>query len=109
MSFFDKDIEKMTDEDLGRRVRENQMKRRKYVEENTPLWIKEGAELRTIRESQKISQKELSELIGVCPQTLGRLENGKPIIRRYSVQKSYKTAMELISLRRDVGLKKYES
>ena len=99
----------MTDEDLGRLIRENQMKRRKYIEENTPLWIKEGAKMRARRESQKISQKELSELIGVCPQTLGRLENGKPIIRRYSVQKSYQTAMELISLRREGKFKKYES
>ena len=80
-----------------------------YVAENTPLWIKEGAQMRARRESQKISQAELSELVGVCTQTLGRLEGGKPVKRRNMMKKSYDTAINFILLRRELELKKYGS
>lgn len=65
--------------------------------------------MRARRESQKISQAELSELVGVCTQTLGRLEGVKTVKRREMMKKSYDTAMNLILLRREMELKKYES
>lgn len=106
MGFFDRDISNAL---LGKRVREAQDRHRIYVVENTPLWIKEGAQMRARRESQKISQAEVSELVGVCTQTLGRLEGGKPVKRRDMMKKSYETAMNFILLRREMDLKKYES
>ena len=106
MGFFDRDISNAL---LGKRVREAQDRHRMYVAENTPLWIKEGVQMRARRESQKISQAELSELVGVCTQTLGRLEGGKPVKRRNMMKKSYDTAINFILLRRELELKKYGS
>ena len=68
-----------------------------------------NAQMRARRESQKISQAEVSELVGVCTQTLGRLECGKPVKRRNMMKKSYETAMNFILLRREMDLKKYGS
>lgn len=56
--------------------------------------------MRARRESQKISQAELSELVGISPQTLGRFEKGKSVKRREMLKKSYETAMNLILLQR---------
>ena len=106
MGFFDRDISNAL---LGKRVREAQDRHRLYVAENTPLWRQEGAQMRARRESQKISQAELSELVGVCTQTLGRLEGGKPVKRRNMMKKSYDTAMNFILLQRKLELKKYGS
>lgn len=106
MGFFDRDISNAL---LGKRVRDAQDRHRLYVAQNTPIWIKEGAQMRARRESQKISQAELSELVGVCTQTLGRLEGGKPVKRRDMMKKSYETAMNFILLQRKMNLKKYES
>ena len=106
MGFFDRDISNAL---LGKRVREAQDRHRMYVAENTPLWIKEGAQMRARRESQKISQAELSELVGVCTQTLGRFEGGKSVKRRNMMKKSYDTAINFILLRRELELKKYGS
>lgn len=106
MGFFDRNISNAL---LGKRVREAQDRHRIYVAENTPLWIKEGAQMRARRESQKISQAEVSELVGVCTQTLGRLEGGKPVKRRDMMKKSYETAINFILLRREMDLKKYGS
>ena len=105
MGFFDRDISNAL---LGKRVREAQDRHRLYVAENTPLWRQEGAQMRARRESQKISQAELSELVGVCTQTLGRLEGGKPV-KRHMMKKSYDTAMNFILLQRKLELKKYGS
>ena len=109
MGFFDKGIKVISNEELGRRVKESHLKYLQRVEENTPLWIKEGAQMRARRESQKISQAEVSELVGVCTQTLVRLECGKPVKRRDMMKKSYETAMNFILLRRKMDLKKYGS
>lgn len=106
MGFFDRDISNAL---LGKRVREAQDRHRIYVAENTPIWINEGAQMRARRESQKISQAEISELVGVCTQTLGRLEWGKPVKRRNMMKKSYETAINFILLRREIDLRKYES
>ena len=106
MGFFDRNISNAL---LGKRVREAQDRHRIYVAENTPLWINEGAQMRARRESQKISQAEVSELVGVCTQTLGRLEGGKPVKRRDMMKKSYETAINFILLRREMDLKKYGS
>ena len=109
MGFFDKGIKTISNEELGRRVKESHLKYLQRVEENTPLWQQEGAQMRARRESQKISQAELSELVGVCTQTLGRLECGKPVKRRNMMKKSYDTAMNFILLQRKLELKKYGS
>ncbi len=106
MGFFDKDISNAL---LGKRVREAQDRHRLYVAENTPIWINEGAQMRARRESQKISQAEISELVGVCTQTLRRLEEGKSVKRRDMMKKSYETAINFILLRREMDLRKYES
>lgn len=106
MGFFDRDISNAL---LGKRVREAQDRHRVYVAQNTPIWTKEGAQMRARRESQKISQAEISELVGVCTQTLGRLECGKPVKRRNMMKKSYETAINFILLRREMDLKKYGS
>ena len=106
MGFFDKDISNAL---LGKRVRDAQDRHRMYVAQNTPLWIKEGTQMRARRESQKISQAELSELVGVCTQTLRRLEEGKSVKRRNMMKKSYDTAMNFILLQRKMDLRKYES
>ncbi len=81
---------------LAEQLRESYRRYKKYVAKNTPLWQKEGAEMRAIREEQGISQKYLGELVGVSSQTIAKMEKGKPVRSRIMLITSCKTVMKLL-------------
>ena len=92
-------------------VRISWIKYQEYVEENTPPWQQEGTKLREKRKARKIShsQKELSQCIGICTQTLAKLEKGEPVQSRKMMKQSYETSCELITLKREQGLNSIEN
>ena len=81
---------------LAEQLRESYRRYKKYVAKNTPLWQKEGAEMKAIREEQGISQKYLGELVGVSSQTIAKMEKGKPVRSRIMLITSCKTVMKLL-------------
>ena len=81
---------------LAEQLRESYRRYKKYVAKNTPLWQKEGAKMRAIREEQGISQKYLGELVGVSSQTIAKMEKGKPVRSRIMLITSCKTVMKLL-------------
>ncbi len=91
---------------IGERVMEHQEQRNQFIEAMTPAWTREGAELRKIRESLKISRAELRRYTDVSESVYARLEKGQPIKRREAVVQTYKTMMRCIPLMRkqDAGL-----
>ena len=101
--------QELSDIEIGKKVRISWFKYQEYVAENTPLWQQEGDELREKRKAKKISQKELSEHVGVCPQTLAKLEKGEPVRSRKMMKQSYETSCELITLKREQTLNSIEN
>lgn len=67
-------LDKISNEALGAKVRRNMEKRREYVAQQTPFWQKEGAAMQATRTGMGISQRAVSELIGVSTQTLINLK-----------------------------------
>lgn len=101
--------QELSDIEIGKKVRISWLKYQEYVAENTPLWQQEGDKLRDKRKAQKISQKELSQYIGICPQTLAKLEKGEPVRSRKMMKQSYETSCELITLKREQTLNSIEN
>ena len=99
----------LSDSEIGRKVRVSWFKYQEYVEENTPLWQLEGIKLRGKRKARKISQKDLSQCIGICTQTLAKLEKGEPVRSRKMMKQFYETSCELIKLKREQGLNSIEN
>lgn len=85
-----------------RRENEYQERRRAYIEQMTPIWRRDGEELRHIRESLRISRDEVSFYIGASKSVIARLEAGKPIQRRIVVETSYRTMLHMIPLLRQL-------
>lgn len=81
---------------LAEKLRESYNRYKEYVEENTPLWRKEGVEMRNKREEQGISQRYLGELVGVSSQTIARMEQGKPVRSRKLLVTACRTIMDYI-------------
>lgn len=101
--------QELSDAEIGKKVRISWFKYQEYVEENTPRWQQEGITLRDKKKAQKISQKELSQYIGICPQTLAKLEKGEPVRSRKMMKQSYETSCELITLKREQGSNSIEN
>lgn len=93
---------------LAEKLRESYNRYKEYVEENTPLWQQEGAEMRNKREEQRLSQKYLGELVGVSSQTIARMEQGKPVRSRKMLITACKTIMNLTSLEEQSNIDLFE-
>lgn len=90
----------ITDEELGARIKANHEKYLERVALQTPQWIHEGLKLKEIRERLNITQKEISENVGVSSQVVAKLEKGKPVRSRKMLKQSYQTALKFIQLQR---------
>lgn len=97
-------LDNMSDEALGAKLRRNMEKRREYVAQQTPFWQKEGALMQATRTGMGISQREVSEMIGVSTQTLRKLERGQSVRSRKMMKQSYETAIDFINLKRTLSL-----
>jgi len=91
----------ISDSELGAKVKIAHQKHLDYVEEMTPTWQAEGAELRKVREDLNISRHELSQYIGVCDQVIAKFEKGLSVRSRNMLSQSFKTSLELIQLKRN--------
>ena len=76
------------------------MKHREYVIQQTPFWEEEGKLLKYVRTTYGITQKEVSDRIGVSVQTIHKLESGKSVRCRKMMIKSYESALELTELQK---------
>ena len=92
--------EEISNEKLGKRVRYSFERHQQYIEEHMAEWEEKGKEFRRERESRNISRDCISELIGVSPQTLSKLEKGKSVRSRRMLEQSFKTAIEYIDLQK---------
>lgn len=92
--------ESVSDTELGASIRESQKRYQEYVALNRPRWQEEGALFKKVRETMGVTQRELSELIGISAQTLGRLEKGEPVRSRKMMIESSRTALNLVDLQR---------
>lgn len=87
----------ISDKSLGRKIKCAHEKHLENVKKNKPLWEEEGRKLRDKRELHEISRLELSEWIGICEQTIAKLESGRYVRSRKILVGSYKMAIELIT------------
>ena len=55
-----------------------------------------------------VTQKRLSDLIGISSQTLGRLEKGEPVRSRRMMKESSLTALNLVELQRKQTVSRLE-
>lgn len=97
-------LDNMSNETLGTKLRRNIEEHRNYVEAHTPIWQKEGALMQATRTGMRISQREVSELISVSTQTLRKLERGQSVRSRKMMKQSYETAIDFINLKRTLSL-----
>ena len=91
-------MEVLSNEQLGAKIRENHQKHLERIAEMTPVWEKEGLELRERRTRLNISQKQIGQSIGVNTRVISKLENGKYIDRRKLVITSYCTSIKCIAM-----------
>lgn len=80
------------------------MNKEDYILANQAQWERNGHILRELRLALDVSQKELSNKIGVSASVIGRLERGDVIQRRKLVETSYRTALEAIQLAKQKAL-----
>lgn len=90
----------ITNEELGAILKANHEKYLERVALLTPQWIHEGLKLKKIRKHLNITQKEISENVGVSSQVVAKLEKGKPVRSRKMLKQSYQTALKCIQLQR---------
>ena len=88
--------EHISDEELGATIRRSHQKHLENVQENTAVWQKEGQEYRDVRETLRITQKEISENIGACVAVISHFEHGKYVRSRNMLTHAYKLAMKKI-------------
>ena len=85
---------------IGENVIANREKRRQYNETMHEQWLVEGQHFKDVREAADISQRELSESMGIDTRVVYRFEQGLPIKRRPAIRASYGLAVENIMYRR---------
>jgi len=93
---------------LAEKVRESYNRYKLHVEENTPRWQEEGLEMKNMREKLGLSQKHLGEFVGVSPQTIAKMEKGKPVRSRKMLMTSCKTIMDYASSERESDIDLFE-
>ena len=91
----------ISDAELGAKVKAAHIKHMENVERNTPKWKDMGRKYKTLRQNLNITQKQISEYVGVSPQVVAKFEKGKSVRSRNMLQQSYSTAMTLIQIQRN--------
>lgn len=96
--------EEISNEELGKRVRYSFERHQQYVEQHRSEWEEKGKEFRRERENRNLSRADISEFIGISPQTLYKLEKGKSVRSRRMLEQSFQTALRCIDLERQLKL-----
>ena len=109
VAFLSGNEDTIGDAELGARIKESRKRYQEYVEANKPRWQEEGALFKKVREKMGVTQRELSELIGISAQTLGRLEKGEPVRSRKMMKESSRTALNLIDVQRKEAVNRLEA
>lgn len=99
-AYIDKYGDRLSDEALGRKVRENHEQYKQKVEASREKWEKEGKEYKELRQKLKISQSEVAAGIGVHPNTVGNFEKGGNVRSRDMFRQSSITTMKYIQIQR---------
>ena len=86
----------ISDEKLGKKVRLSLEAHLEKCMKMKPYWEKEGQENRDVRETLRITQKEISENIGACVAVISHFEHGKYVRSRNLVKHAYDMAMKKI-------------
>ncbi len=76
-------------------VNEYYRKKENPVRRMTPIWKREGQELRRKRELLELSQTTIGTQIGASASLISKLELGHGVQRRELLTKAYQTALEL--------------
>ena len=92
---------KISDSELGAKVKAAHKKHLAHVEEMTLVWQIEGRDFRKVREDLKVSRCELSKYVGVCDQVIAKFEKGLSVRSRHMLMQSYKTSLDYIQLKRN--------
>lgn len=79
-----------------------------FILANQAQWERNGRILQEMRLALEVSQKEISNRIGVSASVISRLERGDTIQRRRLVETSYRTALEAIQLAKQKILDKLD-
>ena len=88
--------EHISDEELGAKIRRSHQKHLEKVQANSEVWEKEGQEYRDVRETLRITQKEISDNIGACVAVVSKFEHGEYVRSRNLVKHAYNMAMKKI-------------
>ena len=91
----------ITNEELGAIVKASHEKHLERVALMTPQWVEEGTQFKNIRQQLHITQKQISEYVGVSDQVVAKFEKGKPIRSRNMFRHSYQNAITLIQAQRN--------
>ena len=102
--YMEKYGKEMSDAELGAFIRKSHEEYMRKVKENTPYWQQEGETFRKARQALEISQREMSEGMGISAITLGKYEKGKPVRSRKMLRQSGINVMELTQLKREKEL-----
>lgn len=93
--------ERISDAELGARVKAGIIKHQQKIEINTPQWQETGRQYKQMRKDLNITQKQISKYVGVSTQVVAKFEKGKSVRSRKMLQQSYSTAMTLIQTQRN--------
>ena len=88
----------MDDTKLGQKVRENREKREERNRKMHPIWLKEGQALKRQRESMRVSQKKLAQMLEVSAKLIRKIESGVYIQRRKPIVRAYQLTLENITM-----------
>ncbi len=68
--------------------------REEMIRRNTPLWIKQGEELKRRRLQLKLSLKHIADQVRVSPSTISKIEKGKPIRHPHLVVNGFRNVLK---------------
>ncbi len=74
----------------------NDLEKEAFIKENTSEWIKTGAKYKRLRMAYGLTMTKLSRMTGFSATKLGCFENGRPILNRRVVQRSYIMVLQII-------------
>ncbi len=97
-------FDNISNEELGARVKAAHIKHLERVEQQTPLWKITGKQFKNVRQSLNITQKQISNCVGISSQVIAKFEKGEPVRSRNMLEQSYKTALEFIQFKRSAAI-----
>ncbi len=89
---------------IGKRVLASQARHRQYVAEHSKEWQDIGNRFRNARDALNLSRRQMRSLIGISEATIARFERGHSIKARKIVEFSYRNALRLVQLQRQLSL-----